>query len=76
MKRRRNSGLSRYVLVWGTISVLVIGFLVGTMQLNQASQTKERKVNLASKSKLESPGIPPIDEAAPSRIETASFGLG
>lgn len=76
MKRRRNSGLSRYLFVWGVVSVLVVGSLMVTIQSNNASETKEGKVNLASKSKIESPGIPPIDVAAPSIIETASFGLG
>ncbi|NNK93562.1 MAG: hypothetical protein HKP41_04340 [Desulfobacterales bacterium] len=76
MKKRRNSGHNRYLFVWGVVSVLVVGCLMVTMQSNHASETEGGKVTLASKAKIESPGIPPIDEAVPSLIETASFGLG
>jgi hypothetical protein len=74
--KRRNTRLSRYVFVWCTISVITVGCLMATMQSNQASETKESSVNIALKSKTELPGIPPIDEAVPPIIETASFGLG
>lgn len=38
------------------------------------SGTKQGSMNLAYKT--ESPVIPPIDAAVPSKFETASFGLG
>jgi hypothetical protein len=47
-----------------------------TIQPNHAFATKEGKVNFASKTKIQSLEIPPIDEAVPSTIETATFGLG
>lgn len=76
MRKIGNRGLSRYLLVWSAVSVLAVGGLMVTTQSNHASETKKGKVNLASESKIESPGIPAIDEAAPSIIETATFGLG
>jgi len=76
MNRRATRGLSRYLFIGGTISVIAVACLLVTIQSNHASETKEGKVNLATTSKIESPLIPPIDAAAPSIIETASFGLG
>ena len=76
MKRRKNIGLRRYLFVWKTISVLTVVCFMVTMQSSHASETRGNKVSLASTSKIESLGIPPIDEAVPSIIETASFGLG
>ena len=72
----RNIRLGRYLFVWGTILFLTAGCLVTLVQSNQASETEEGRVNIATKSKMESPGIPLIDEAVPPIIETASFGLG
>jgi len=43
-------------------------------QANQASKIKENSMSLAYKT--EYPAIPPIDEAMPDNLETASFGLG
>ena len=43
-------------------------------QANYDSRIKEGSMNLAYKT--ESPAIPSIDAAVPSRFETASFGLG
>ena len=74
--KKGNTRFSRYVFVWGTILVLTVGCLMATMQVNKASETKESSVNIALKSQIELPGIPPIDEAVPPIIETASFGLG
>ncbi len=74
--KRKNTRLSRYTFLWGSILVITVGCLMATMQVNQASETKESSVNIALKTKTELPGIPPIDEAVPSIIETASFGLG
>ncbi|MFZ7126722.1 MAG: hypothetical protein ACOWWM_11275 [Desulfobacterales bacterium] len=41
-----------------------------------ASNPKEQFVKLANEPEIQNPEIPPIDAAAPSRFETASFGLG
>ena len=76
MKRSGNKGLSRYVCLWTAISILTVSGLLVTIQSTHASETKESKVNLAYKTKIQSPEIPPIDEAVPSIIETATFGLG
>ena len=76
MKTRRNKKRIRKFFVWGAISFLTLGYLLVTINSNHASETKERKVNLASESKKESAKIPPIDEMAPPIFETASFGLG
>jgi len=56
-----------------------MSFLIGcsptkATQDNQALKTKEGSMSLAYKT--ESPTIPPIDAAVPSKFETASFGLG
>ena len=74
--KRRNTRFSRYAFLWSTILVITVGCLMATMQVNQASETKESSVNIALESKTELPGIPPIDEGVPPIIETASFGLG
>ena len=76
MKRNGSKGLSRYLWLWATISILAVSGLIVTTQANHAFETKEGKVNLASKTKIQSPGIPPIDEVVPSIVETATFGLG
>ncbi len=76
MKRRKNRGLIQYVFVWGSISVLIVVCFIVTMQSSDAAEKKGNRVNLTSKSKIESPEIPPIDEGVPSIIKTASFGLG
>jgi hypothetical protein len=76
MKRRKNRALSGYLFVWGAISVLTVGCFMLTMQSGNAAETTENRMGLTAKTKIESPGIPPIDEALPSIIKTASFGLG
>jgi hypothetical protein len=76
MKRERIKGISRNIVITGAVWVLVIGLLMVTTQSNYATETEEGRVNFASSSKMESPGIPPIDEATPPLIETATFGLG
>ena len=76
MRRQGNRGLGQHLFVWGAISGLVVACLMVIIQSNHASETKESTVNLASESKTERPGIPPIDDAVPPIIETASFGLG
>jgi hypothetical protein len=76
MKRSDNKGLSRYLCLWAAIFILAVSCLIVTIQSNHAFETKEGNVNHASKTKIQPPGIPPIDEAVPSVIETATFGLG
>jgi hypothetical protein len=55
-------------------SSLSSGFLTTDIQANQASKTKEDFMSLAYKTEF--PAIPPMDEAMPDHLETASFGLG
>lgn len=43
---------------------------------NHEEKTMEASVNLAYQTETDAPAIPAIDEAAPSVVETASFGLG
>lgn len=76
MKRNGNKELSRTLCLWVAIFILTVSGLIMTIQSIHASEIKEGKVNLASNTKIQSPGLPPIDEAAPSIIETATFGLG
>lgn len=76
MKRSENKGLRRYLCLWAAISIVAVSGLIVTIQPNHAFETKEGKVNLASKTNIQPRGIPPIDEALPSIIETATFGLG
>ncbi len=49
MKRSGNKGLSRYLCLWAAISILAVSGLIVTIQPNHAFETKEGKVNLASK---------------------------
>ena len=68
------------------VSILNLSLLVGTMLLitggaamlkaqgNNGSKAMEG--SLVTAYKTGSPAIPPIDAAAPSNFQTASFGLG
>lgn len=76
MKRSGNKKLSRYLCLCAAISILAVSGLIVNIKPNHAFETKEDKVNLASKTQIQSPGIPPIDQAVPTIIETATFGLG
>jgi hypothetical protein len=76
MKRSENKGLSQSLCLWAAISILAVSGLIVTIQPNHAFETKEGKMNLASETKIQPRGIPPIDEAVPSKIKTATFGLG
>ncbi len=40
------------------------------------SDSKDMESSLAASPKNEAPVLPPIDAAAPSSVETATFGLG
>lgn len=76
MKRKRNRGLSKSLMSWGVLTIIPISLFMMNLSPNYADETKERTMNLASQTTLTSPGIPPIDTAAPPEFETASFGLG
>ncbi len=76
MKGKRNRGLSKSLMSWGVLTILIISLFMMNLSPNYADETKEHTMNLASQTTLASPGIPPIDIAAPTVFETASFGLG
>ncbi|MFW2365986.1 MAG: hypothetical protein ACN4GW_06190 [Desulforhopalus sp.] len=66
----------RYFYLWGTISAIAVVCLIMTIQSNHAVEIEEDTMNLDAISRIELPGLPPIDVAVPSKFETASFGLG
>lgn len=76
MKRNDNRRFSRYVSLWRAILIFSIGGFMVALQPAHASGTEEGKENMAYKTKIQSPGLPPIDKAASTIIETATFGLG
>ena len=76
MKRKRNRGLSKSFVSWGVLTILTISLFMMNLSPNYADETKERTMNLASQTTLITPELPPIDAAAPTIFETASFGLG
>ena len=43
---------------------------------NQPFRATEASMSLATRTAIDAEAIPPIDAAAPSAVETASFGLG
>lgn len=73
---KRKIGLSKSLMSWGVLAIVTMGVLMVNISSNYAGESKERTMNLASQTTLVSPGIPPIDAAAPTVFETASFGLG
>ena len=74
MKKRCGADSIRCLLLMGVVLFFLYCALTMTAQANHASKAKEGSMSLAYKT--ESPAIPPIDAAAPSIYETASFGLG
>jgi hypothetical protein len=77
MKRFKYRGPQRTRFVWGTILILVFGFIILTMHSTQASKTGTGEMNLAPQTQnVATPAIPPIDKNVAPIIETASFGLG
>ena len=60
----------------GILSLLWAGSPMMDSQAGQESKTTEAAMNLALKTETDSLVIPPIDAAAPTVFETASFGLG
>ena len=76
MKKRSCANIIRCLFLLGVMSFLSGCSQTMAMQAKHDSKTKERSMSLAYKTETESPVIPPIDAAAPSIFETASFGLG
>lgn len=76
MKKSSCANIIRRLFLLGVMSFLLGCSPTMAMQANHDSKTKERSMGLAHKTDTESPVIPPIDMAAPSIFETASFGLG
>jgi len=76
MKNRSCANIIRYLLLFGVMSFLTDCSPTIAIQANHASKKKESAMSLAYQTVTESPAIPPIDAAAPSIFETASFGLG
>jgi hypothetical protein len=74
MKKKSCANIIRCLLLLGVMSFLMGCSPTKASQENHASKTKEDSMNLAYKA--ESPTIPPIDAAVPSKFETLSFGLG
>ena len=76
MKKRSRANIIGCLFSFGVISFLLSGSLTTETQANRTQKTKEGSMSLAYKIETESSKIPPIDAAAPSIFETASFGLG
>jgi hypothetical protein len=67
---------SKWILITGAISI-VIGFWIFHHGCNNMEATKERKIMAMTKTNsMPSIGIPPIDDSAPLKSETATFALG
>jgi len=74
MKKKLCVKSIRCLLLWGVISVFLYCALTMVARITPVSKAREGSMSLAYKPVP--PGIPPIDAAAPSIYETASFGLG
>ena len=76
MKNRSVAYMIRCVCLLGVTFFLVGIGLVMDPQADPTTETKEAPMGLAHKIEADATQIPPIDAAAPSVFETASFGLG
>jgi hypothetical protein len=76
MKKRSRGIIIGCLSLLGMMSFLLNGSLTRETQANRTQKTKEGSMSLAYKIETELSKIPPIDAAAPSIFETASFGLG
>jgi len=74
MEKTGCAGVIRCLCLLAVIPFLMNCSPTAGTQANHASKTKEGVMDPAYKT--ESYAIPPIDAAAPSDFETASFGLG
>lgn len=74
MKEIRCVGVVKTSLLLGIMLLTMGGTALLKAQESNASKAMEG--SLITTHKTESPAIPPIDAAAPSNFQTASFGLG
>ena len=74
MKKRSCANVIRCLFLTGVMSFFIACSPTAGSQANHASKTKEDSMSLAYKTR--SYEIPPIDASVPSKLETASFGLG
>jgi hypothetical protein len=74
MEKRSCIHIIRCLFLFVVILLLMGWPPITSVQANPVSDAEENPMELAQKT--ESPTIPPIDAAAPSKFETASFGLG
>ncbi|MFH2012855.1 MAG: hypothetical protein ABIJ37_09185 [Pseudomonadota bacterium] len=74
MKKISCTNFIRCLLLFGVILYLTGCSATTPKQANHNSKAKEIPKSLSYKT--EAPAIPPIDKAAPTNFETASFGLG
>jgi hypothetical protein len=74
MKNRSSVNIFRCLFLLGAMAFFSGCDPTTATKANHESRTKKGSMNLAYKT--ESPAIPPIDAAVPSKFETASFGLG
>ncbi len=74
MKKRSCAHIIRCLILLGVMSLLMACSPTTGSQANHASKTREDSMSLEYKT--ESYEIPPIDASVPSKLETASFGLG
>jgi len=75
MKKRGFSIAIGCLFLMGAVS-WVLGASPGRTPTDNHTQPQENDMHLAYKTETETVKIPPIDAAAPSVFETASFGLG
>jgi hypothetical protein len=74
MKKRSCVHIIRCLFLLVVVSCLIGWSPMTATQAIPVFKAEEDSMGLAQKT--ESPAIPPIDAAAPSNFETASFGLG
>jgi hypothetical protein len=76
MKKRNGLDAIWCLCLMGMLSFLWACSPSMDTQASHESKTMEADMNLAHNMETESPAIPAIDAAAPTLVETASFGLG
>jgi ABC-type oligopeptide transport system substrate-binding subunit len=74
MQARSGVSVIKSSLSFGIMLLLMGGAAAVKAQVNNDSKVMEGSLTTAYKT--ESTAIPPIDAAAPSDVQTASFGLG
>ena len=76
MKNRCCTNGLECLLYVGMLSLLWACSQTMDSQADHDSKKTEAAMNLAHKTETDAPAIPPMDAAAPTVVETASFGLG